>query len=275
MSFSTKAQLHTDTQPPHTGRPFSKNILHGFTGRDSLPITRVWVTSFAIPGYAQLYNRQYWKLPILYGSVGGLLYSGYNNNMRYMDTGNTRYLKRRDLCYTGAGIMYWMGLMDGLTSYYSSQANLPQRATILSLMLPGLGQAYNREYWKIPIVYFGMAFGVYYINYNNTQYQRFRTAYNNATDDDPETIDEFNGRATVDNMKYYRDSFRRNRDYAVLFSILFYVMNAVDANVFAHLKQFDVSEDIAMNLRPTIVYDHTLAIHTQMPAIGMKLNINF
>ena len=278
FSFNVQAQLHTDIQPQTSTikRPFSKNILHGFLGRDSLPLARVWAVSLVIPGYSQLYNRQYWKLPVLYGSVGGLLYGGYYNNMKYMDTGDRQYLWNRRLFYLGAGLAYWAGLMDGLISYESSKAFLPQRATVFSLMLPGLGQAYNRQYWKIPIVYMGFAFGYYMINYNTTQYERFRTAYNLLTDNDPATVDEFKGRMTADNLKYYRDSYRRDRDYAVLMTIVFYVLNAVDANVFAHLKNFDVSDNLAMDIHPTIMYDQVFASSgLQTPAIGMKLRLTF
>jgi hypothetical protein len=278
FSVYAQAQLRTDAPPQTstTSRPFSKNILHGFTGRDSLPFARVWAVSLVIPGYSQLYNRQYWKLPVLYGSVGGLLYGGYASNMKYMDTGDRQYLWSRRLFYLGAGLMYWTGLMDGLISYESSVSFLPQRATVFSLMLPGLGQAYNRQYWKIPIVYMGFAFGYYMINYNTTQYERFRAAYNIATDNDPETVDEFKGRMTPDNLKYYRDSYRRDRDYAVLLSIVFYVLNAVDANVFAHLKQFDVSDNLALDIHPEIMYNQVFASSgLQTPAIGMKLRLTF
>ncbi|MDR0691706.1 MAG: DUF5683 domain-containing protein [Prevotellaceae bacterium] len=278
FSLTVQAQLHTDIQPQTstTRRPFSKNILHGFLGRDSLPLARVWAVSLVVPGYSQLYNRQYWKLPVLYGSVGGLLYGGYHSNMKYMDTGDSQYLWNRRLFYLGAGLVYWAGLMDGLISYESSKTFLPQRATVFSLMLPGLGQAYNRQYWKIPIVYMGFAFGYYMINYNATQYDRFRTAYNIVTDNNPATVDEFKGRMTADNLKYYRDAYRRDRDYAVLLTIVFYVLNAVDANVFAHLKNFDVSDNLSMDIHPTIMYDEVFASSgIQAPAIGMKLRLTF
>jgi hypothetical protein len=275
--FFAQAQLRTDIQPSTSTmqRPFSKNILHGFLGRDSLPLARVWAVSLVVPGYSQLYNRDYWKLPVLYGSVGALLYGGYYNNMKYMDTGDRQYLWNRRLFYLGAGLAYWAGLMDGLMSYESSKTFLPQRATIFSLMLPGLGQAYNQQYWKIPIVYMGFAFGYYMINYNTMQYERFREAYNKLTDNDPNTVDEFNGRLTPDNLKYYRDSYRRDRDYAVLLSIVFYVLNAVDANVFAHLKNFDVSDNLAMDIHPTIMYDQVFASSSLQPAIGLKLRLTF
>jgi hypothetical protein len=195
--------------------------------------------------------------------------------MKYMDTGDEQYLRNRSLFYLGAGLAYWAGLIDGLVSYESSKTFLPQRATVFSLMMPGLGQAYNQQYWKIPIVYFGFAFGYYMINYNTMQYERFREAYNKLTDDDDTTIDEFNGRLTPDNLKYYRDSYRRDRDYSVLLSILFYVLNAVDANVFAHLKNFDVSDNLAMDIHPAIMYDQMFASSSLQPAIGLKLRLTF
>jgi hypothetical protein len=228
-----------------------------------------------IPGYSQFYNRDYWKLPIIYGGIGGLIYGGYRNNNKYMDTGNGDYLRNRDLCYIGAGLLYWASLLDGVVSYKSSKPHLPQRATIFSILLPGLGQAYNEHYWKIPIIYFGITFGAYLIDYNNAQYLRFRRAYNAMTDDDPGTVDEFNGAYTPDNLKYYRDSYRRDRDYSILFLSVFYIINAIDANVFAHLKQFDVSDNLSMQLRPAVIYNEVLAIRAEPPAFGMTLNLTF
>ncbi len=273
FGICAQAQLRTDTAP--VKKPLGKNLWHGLTGRDSLGITRVWFTSIVIPGYAQMYNRDYWKLPILYGGIGGLLYAGYRNNMNYLDTGNEEYERNRNLCYIGAGVMYWAGLLDGVASYKTYKKFQPERATIYSALLPGLGQFNNEHYWKIPIVYLGIAFGVYLIDYNGTQYNRFREAYNAVTDDDPSTEDEFHGRYSAETLKYYRDDYHRSRDYAWVYLGVFYVLNMIDANVFSHLKEFDVSDNLSFQMRPRIMYDDVLAMRSQLPAFGMTLNLNF
>jgi len=273
--FCTQAQLRTGVAPAGA-RPLGKNLWHGLTGRDSLGITRVWFTSLAVPGYAQIYNRDYWKLPVLYGGIGGLLYTGYRNNMDYQDTGNDHYKHTRNLCYIGAGVLYWASLLDGVASYKTPKKYLAQRTTIYSALLPGLGQFNNEHYWKIPLVYLGIGFGVYLIDYNNMQYQRYREAYNMKTSEDPSTPkNELANRLSAETLKYYREKFHRDRDYAWLYISVFYVLNMIDANVFSHLKDFDVSDNLSLNMRPTIMYDDMLAMKSQLPAFGMTLNLNF
>ena len=274
--FCTQAQLRTDVASAGA-RPLGKNLWHGLTGRDSLGITRVWTTSLYVPGYAQIYNRDYWKLPVLYGGIGGLLYAGYRNNMDYLDSGNDYYERNRNLCYIGAGLLYWASLLDGVASYKTPKRYLPQRATIYSVLLPGLGQFNNEHYWKIPIVYLGISFGVYLVDYNNSQYQRFREAYNIKDKNDPALIEtnELAKRYSAETLKYYRESFHRSRDYAWLYLGIFYALNIIDANVFSHLKDFDISDNLSLHMRPTIMYDDMLAMKSQLPAFGMTLNLNF
>ncbi len=114
--YCTQAQFVASTPAPGA-RPLGKNFFGGLTGRDSLGVSRMWFYSLALPGYSQLYNRDYWKLPILYGGVGGLAYAGYHNNMNFLDTGNEQFKTNRNLCYIGAGLVYWAALLDGLASY--------------------------------------------------------------------------------------------------------------------------------------------------------------
>jgi len=274
--FYTQAQFRT-ADTPIGNRPLGKNLWHGLTGRDSLGISRVWFASLLAPGYAQIYNRDYWKLPVLYGGIGGLLYAGYRSNMNYLDTGDEIHERNRNLCYIGVGLLYWGSLLDGVASYKTPKRYLPQRATIYSVLLPGLGQFNNEHYWKIPIVYLGIAFGVYIIDYNNAQYQRFREAYNIKTsepDGNPPSENILVARYSSETLKYYRDAYRRDRDYGWLYLGIFYALNAIDANVFSHLKEFDISDNLSMQLRPAIIYDDMLAIKSQLPAFGMTLNLN-
>ncbi len=267
----TQAQL---TQPGVN--PPGKNYWKGLKGEDSLSISRVWAASLLVPSYSQAYNRDYWKIPVVWGGIAGCVFGGYASNIKWMDTGESHYRTQRNLLYAGAALVYWASLMDGVVSYKTNKEVIPARATIYSAMLPGLGQVYNGHYWKIPIIYGGLVFTSYLYSYNSSQYQRFRDAYNALTDNNPNTTDEFNGRMSSSQLKSYRDNFRRQRDYAVVYTGLVYLLNIIDANVFAHLSDFDVSDDLTMKISPTLLYENIYASRPlQAPAVGMRLNITF
>ncbi|WP_046757409.1 DUF5683 domain-containing protein [Kordia jejudonensis] len=124
----------------------------------------------------------------------------------------------------------------------------PSRAAFYSAILPGLGQAYNKKYWKIPIVYAAMGTGIYFYISNNKQYNRYRTAYKQRL---AGVKDEFSllvpdENALIDAQEFYQ----RNRDLSLLLTVVAYVLNIVDANVDAHLLQFNVSDDLSF--RPHI-----------------------
>ncbi len=255
-------------------RPADKNFYYGLTGRDSLSISRVWSASLVLPGYSQAYNRDYWKIPVVWGGMGGFLWGGLHSNKMWNETGESHYKVQRNLCFVGMAAVYWGSLVDGLVSYNTGREVVPQRATLYSAMLPGLGQAYNGDYWKIPIVYGALAFTGYLIDFNNTQYQRYRTAYNIVTGDDPDAMDEFNRRYSADKLKYYRDQYRRSRDYAIFFTALVYALNIIDANVFAYLKDFDVSDNLSFRMQPAVLNFNNYA-YGGTPAFGMKMDFTF
>lgn len=136
----------------------------------------------------------------------------------------------------------------------------PRKATRRSALIPGWGQAYNREYWKIPIVYGALSIPAATFIYNNKWYKKTRDAYgiviNEETDRygeiDPKLIDPSTGMPLdAQSLQYYRNDFRRNRDYSILFFLIAWGVNVVDATVFGHLKDFDVSDELSMNLHPS------------------------
>ncbi len=128
----------------------------------------------------------------------------------------------------------------------------PKVATIMSAALPGLGQFYNKKYWKIPIVY--AAFIGDYIAYASNQkgYAKFKQAYIYRTDDDPNTIDEYENIYDETTLKSQRDDFRKYRDLNWIIAFGIYVLNMVDANVDAHLFYFNVSDDLSMQIKPSM-----------------------
>ncbi len=143
----------------------------------------------------------------------------------------------------------------------------PRKATFRSAVIPGWGQAYNREYWKIPIVYGALSIPTVTFIYNNTWLHRTQTAFNIlVTGGDSNSINPKLKGLNSESLQYYRNSFRKDRDYSILFFLLAWSLNIADATVFAHLKDFDVSRDLSMHLQPD--YD----INTKSPSLGLVLN---
>ncbi|SDG83452.1 DUF5683 domain-containing protein [Psychroflexus sediminis] len=121
----------------------------------------------------------------------------------------------------------------------------PARSAFYSAILPGLGQAYNGSYWKIPLVYAGIGTSMYLVIFNDNQYDRYRDAFKRrlAGFDD----DEFQGILENDGLINAQKQFRQNKEFAILATVAFYLLNIVDANVDAHLRQFDVSRDLSLS----------------------------
>ena len=132
----------------------------------------------------------------------------------------------------------------------------PRKAAIRSAILPGWGQAYNKKYWKIPIVYGALGTTAGILIYNVKWYKRFRFAYKVLYNKDTGNFDKvypdlqpFIARNDQSSLRYNRDEFRRNIDYSVLVFVLLWGLNVVDATVDAHLKTFDVSPDLSLKFK--------------------------
>lgn len=120
----------------------------------------------------------------------------------------------------------------------------PSKAAFYSAILPGLGQAYNKKYWKIPIVYAAMGTGIYFYIDNNNEYHRYRDAYKRRLAGF--TDDEFYGNISDDGLIRAQKTLRRNKEISLLVTIGIYALNIIDANVDAHLLQFNVDENLAI-----------------------------
>lgn len=156
---------------------------------------------------------------------------------------------------------------DTLVLNKAEKLHSPQKASIYSAVLPGLGQAYNRKYWKIPIIYGTFTALGYYINWNNKIYIESRTAYMDLTDDDPETdsyldlpfieyydLTSNSGIANLKkNLTRRQDYFHRNRDLLVILTAAFWGLNVIDASVDAHFFNFDISDDLTINWQPSMM----------------------
>lgn len=119
----------------------------------------------------------------------------------------------------------------------------PSKAAFYSAVVPGLGQVYNRSYWKVPLVYAAIGTTAYFFINNNKQYNRYRDAYKQRLTGQ---IDEFDGVLSNQNLIDAQKQFRSNRDLSLLLVFGAYVLNIVDANVDAHLQQFNVTENLSL-----------------------------
>lgn len=144
----------------------------------------------------------------------------------------------------------------------------PVKAALYSAILPGLGQAYNRKYWKIPVVWAGFGAFAYFINWNNDQYQFYRRNLIYEIEGNPDFPNETPYEADV--LKSARDEYRRNRDMLIIFNVLYYMLNIVDAHVDAHLIEFDVNQDLSVQLQPSIQY-----MPVGNPTTGLTLSFRF
>lgn len=142
----------------------------------------------------------------------------------------------------------------------------PARAAFLSAIVPGLGQAYNKKYWKIPIVYGAIGTGVYFYVDNNTEYHRFRDAYKKRLKGLP---DEFQGQYSDATLINAQRTFQRNRDLSLIVSIGLYALNIIDANVDAHLMQFNVNDNLSF--KPEM-YPNPI---DNRQNVGLTLNYSF
>jgi hypothetical protein len=131
----------------------------------------------------------------------------------------------------------------------------PRTAIIRSAILPGWGQITNKKYWKLPLVYGALGTTAVIFFRNVTQFKEARDAYTNAIDGNDQNdnlIPEpyFTVRFQPERIRTFRNQVRQNVDYSVLFFILFWGLNVVDAAVDAHLKTFDVSDNLSLQIKP-------------------------
>jgi hypothetical protein len=125
----------------------------------------------------------------------------------------------------------------------------PKRAALLSTMLPGLGQAYNKKYWKIPLVYAGLGTSIYFIIFNSTEYNKFHGEFVKASNAD--ATHPYNGIYSILQLGNATEYYRRNRDLSYAITAGIYALNIIDATVDAHLFFFDISDQLSIHITPT------------------------
>jgi len=137
----------------------------------------------------------------------------------------------------------------------SIKPHSPKKAALYSAALPGLGQAYNKKYWKIPIIYAGFGTLVYFIDNNNTEYNKFKAAYSYVISEDTgEPPNEYVERyeSNSEKLRKIKDFYRRNLELSYILSGALYILNILDATVDAHFFHFDVDKDLSLEVSPYI-----------------------
>ena len=153
-----------------------------------------------------------------------------------------------------------------------SHKNLPARVALLSAILPGAGQVYNKRIWKVPIIYGAFAGCAFVYQRNNNLYVDYKNALSVRYDDDPSTIDRY-ANYTDDNLVKLKNQYKKKRDLGIIGIAAVYLLNIVDAAVDANLREFDlkIHEDISMNIFP---YSQ-VAINNSPANFGIQLKLNF
>ena len=281
-----------------------KEYFGGLAHKNTIQIGTMFAGSVILPGTAQIYNKDYWKLPIVYGGIGAFAASGgyylhkYKTSVKAFNTykaGIDSFDPNVDFGPAGvvpaidykaktmgtwlmvsAGLFYWGSLMDGVVSYKSDKSPLPGRATLYSALLPGLGQIYNGELFKVPIYWGGLLISGYFLYTNNNNYVRFKRIHNEAT-----SSPNYSEGISAETAKWYRDVYRRYRDYSIVATALVYLLQVIDANVFSYMHDFEVNDDISMEIQPTIISpDNAYAFNPgrggySQNAVGMRIGFRF
>lgn len=145
----------------------------------------------------------------------------------------------------------------------------PKAAALMSAIVPGLGQVYNKKYWKVPVIYGGFIGLAYAFNFNQDHYLNNKTNYQNATDKDSSTVNTSG--YSIDNLKTLINSYHRYRDLYAIGMATLYLINIIDASVDAHLFNFDVGDNLTLQVQP---YVNTFAYH-QRPPVGLSLTLHY
>lgn len=266
-AFSQNYSSEEETDTTETSMFSLKDYYRQVTHKDSVArIGTLFAGSTIFIGGQQIYQRQYWKLPIIYGGIGAGLGMGFHYKNQYnkslaaynaafeLDPETTLSVDNKAknlsaIMFAASGAIYWTTLLDGAINFEKDTYPHAGRATIYSLLLPGLGQAYNREYWKIPIYWGGLLGTWHFWDHNRTNFQRFRNIYLEASD--PES--GYSGSISASTAQYYRDVYRRYRDYSLLGFVAVYLLQVIDANIFAYMQDFEITDDLSINIAPTIV----------------------
>lgn len=146
----------------------------------------------------------------------------------------------------------------------------PRKAIIFSAVVPGLGQAYNKKYWKMPIIYIAGGALVYYINKYNTEYYYWEKIYDDAVNGNPLPPEYSSG--NYNNSQFYEleKFYRRWRDFDIILLTGLYFLNIIDAMVDAYFYEYDIGDDLTLKIEPSLLYNSQ-----KFASTGFKVSLRF
>jgi Family of unknown function (DUF5683) len=233
---------------------------------------RAALYSMINPGMGQAYNKSYWKIPIIYAGLGVAAYyiskdqnyyNLYNSALTTRNNGGidpyyniystteltnmvTTYHRDRDWAITAAAGVYLLNILEADIQAQLHHPLTPAgKAMLYSTLVPGLGQIYNKKYWKLPILYAGLGVAVYFIAFNQHYYNLYQDALTDKSN-------PYYGVYTTAEYAELIDYYHKDRDLSVIIAAGVYLINIVDANVDAQMHGFNVSDDISVNFNPNI-----------------------
>ncbi len=176
---------------------------------------------------------------------------------------------------------------DSVETYVSTSTFKPdaQKAVWLATVVPGLGQIYNRQYWKVPIIYAGTLGLVYGITWNDRMYVDYKKGYVDLMDGNPNTnyfdyllpegvvLDDSNRDYYTRTIKTKLDTYQRNRDLCIIATAVLYLLSIIDAYVDAQLFDYDISPDLSLQLTPTVIAPSSS--YEQDTSVGLSCKLKF
>lgn len=291
-------------------KPVEKVKKPGRFFSDSVSLSTMAWTAAVLPGYGQIYNKQYYKLPIIYGAMAlstglfihenrryqplkaeydALTLTGFANRTDELDDLQAEMIRsntRRQFYIGGMAASYIYSMVDATLKYSTNDVSSVKKATTLAMICPGAGQIFNKSYWKVPFVIGGFATMIYCIDWNSRGYSRFKKAYALAYDFEQneeayleqgieESQDEFGGRYSASYLKSIRNSYRRNRDLCLIMTGGLYILQIIDAHVDAHLRDYDISDDLSLNVDPMIQNGYSPTKRSNFISYGFNVNVTF
>jgi len=149
----------------------------------------------------------------------------------------------------------------------------PRKASLYSAILPGLGQVYNRQYWKVPVLYAGIATLTYFFIFNSGRYHNYQTEYIARVNNDSTNFNTSYAIYSDNTILLLKNYYQRNLELTYIISGLVYLLNIVDASVYAHLFTFDVSNDLSLRIDP--MFNNYALRFGSPPAAGLRLTFRF
>ena len=256
-------------------------------GMEKTMVKKRTLNALILPGSGQIASKQYWKLPVFYGGIGALAYMAREEHLKFKDYDARRadylyqppytseylakqdgyielrdktdtYKKNRNFYYMGIYLVYALSIVDAVDQVPVTRHS-PAKATFYSTFIPGLGQIYNRKYWKVPIIYGGYYFIFEWLVYYRDNYGLYKQGYIDLSNENFDSealkeieIDTSDPEKALEKLEQGKDFYRRNMELQYILAGALYVLNIVDAAVDAHFYKFNVTEDLSLKWEPAM-----------------------